>query len=101
MITHMRELRLIPVVLLATASLAALKWQGLFFDGGYLLIDLDAAATERPIHVENSTAKVVDSKISMLQSDPSWWRQTLGGPDITGSAAADTQAPRNLERGTD
>src|SRR5215510_9348699 len=103
MITHMRELRLIPVVLLAIASLAALKLQGLFFDGGYLLIDLDAAATERPIHVENSTAagtaKVVDSKISMPQSDPSWWRQTLGGPDITGSAAADTQAPRNLERG--
>ena len=105
MITHMRELRLIPVVLLAIASLAALKLQGLFFDGGYLLIDLDAAATERPIHVENSTAagtaKVVDSKISMPQSDPSWWRQTLVGPDITGSAAADTQAPRNLERGTD
>ncbi len=102
MTNWVRELRLIPVVLLATASLAALKVLGLLFDGGYLLTDLDVAAMDRPIHVENDVATgaaiVVDNKLSMPQSDPSWARQMLGYPDVTGSAAAENQAQRNADR---
>ena len=37
MMRYVREFRLIPVVLLATACLFALKVSGLFFDGGYTL----------------------------------------------------------------
>jgi flagellar motility protein MotE (MotC chaperone) len=101
MMRFVRELRLIPVVLLATASLAALKLLGLLLAGGYLLTDIDVATVDRPIHVESDAtgaATVADNKISMPQSDPSWARQVLGFPDITGSTAADRQAERNVQR---
>ena len=102
MMKHVRELRLIPVVLLATASLAVLKLLGLLLDGGYLLTDFDLATVDRPIHVENNAATgaatVVDNKISMPQSDPSWARQMLGFPDVTGSTAAERQVERNVDR---
>ena len=102
MMTYVRELRLIPVVLLATASLAVLKLLGLLLDGGYLLTDLDLAAMDRPIHVENDAVTgattVINNKISMPQSDPSWARQMLGYPDVTGTAATERQAQRNAER---
>jgi len=105
MMRHVRELRLIPVVLLATTSLAALKFLGLLLDGGYLLTDLDPATLDRPIHVEydaaTGAAKVADNKISILPSDPAWARQVLGFPDITGTAAAERQAERNVERNAD
>src|ERR1700736_6031909 len=53
MMKYVREFRLIPVVLLATASLAALKLLGLLLDGGYLLTDLDPATVDRPVRVES------------------------------------------------
>jgi len=105
MMKHVRELRLIPVVLLATASLAALKLLGLLLDGGYLLTDLDLATVDRPIHVESDAATgvatVADNKISMPQSGPSWARQVLGFPDVTGSTAAERQMERNAARNSD
>jgi flagellar motility protein MotE (MotC chaperone) len=104
MMRFVRELRLIPVVLLATASLAALKLLGLLLDGGYLLTDLDLATIDRPIHVEcdaAGAATVADNKISMPRSDASWARQVLGFPDITGSMAAERQVGRNLERSSE
>lgn len=91
MMRLVRELRLIPVVLLATASLAALKLTGLLLDGGYLLTDIDPATVDRPIHVdrdiETGAVTVANNKISMPQSEPSWARQVLGYPDVTGSVA--------------
>jgi flagellar motility protein MotE (MotC chaperone) len=102
MIKFVRELRPIPVVLLATASLAALKLLGLLLDGGYLLTDLDLTVVDRPIHVESDATTgavtVADNRIAMPQSDASWARQVLGFPDITGSTAADRQAERNVQR---
>jgi flagellar motility protein MotE (MotC chaperone) len=99
-----RELRLIPVVLLATASLAALKVLGLALDGGYLLTDIDRAAMDPPIHVERNAATgaatVADNKLSLAQSGPSWEPQALGYPDVTGSVAAEKQAEKNVERAT-
>jgi flagellar motility protein MotE (MotC chaperone) len=101
MMRFVRELRLIPVVLLATASLAALKLLGLLLDGGYLLTDLDLATVDRPIHVESDAATVVDNRISVPQSEASWARQVLGFPDITGSTAVDRRVDRNLDRNLD
>jgi flagellar motility protein MotE (MotC chaperone) len=98
MMKHVRELRLIPIVLLATASLAVLKVLGLLLDGGYLLTDLDGVPTDRPIHVENDAATVADNKVSMPQSASSRALQTLGFQDVTGATAAGREAPRNAER---
>ena len=98
MMTYVRELRLIPVVLLATTSLAALKLLGLLLDGGYLLTDLDLAATDSPIHVEDDARPVADKKKLMPQSDRSWAWQMLGSPDVTGAAAAERQVQRTAER---
>ena len=98
MMRWVRELRLIPVVLLATASLAALKVLGLALDGGYLLTDIDLAAVDRPIRVERDAATdaatVTDNKLSLAQSSPSWAQQVLGYPDVTGSVAAEKQAEK-------
>jgi flagellar motility protein MotE (MotC chaperone) len=111
MMKYVREFRLIPVVLLATASLAALKLLGLLLDGGYLLTDLDSATVDRPIRVESDAggaATVVTSKVVVRPSgasrtqpsmpQQSWAQETFGFPEITGSAAADRQAERNVER---
>jgi hypothetical protein len=104
MMRWVRELRLIPVVLLATASLAALKLLGLVLDGGYLLTDIDLAAMDRPIPVERDAATgavtVTENKVSLSQQGPSWAQQVLGYPDITGSVAAEKQAEKNAERTT-
>ena len=101
MMKYVREFRLIPVVLLATASLAALKLLGLLLDGGYLLTDLDPSTLDRPIHVETDPATgavIADNKIIVPQPDTPWTQQMIGLPEITGSAAADRQAERNAER---
>jgi flagellar motility protein MotE (MotC chaperone) len=101
MMKYVREFRLIPVVLLATASLAALKLLGLLLDGGYLLTDLDPSTLDRPIRVETDPATgavIADNKIIVPQPDAPWAQQMIGFPDITGSAPADRQVERNLER---
>jgi flagellar motility protein MotE (MotC chaperone) len=91
-----RELRLIPVVLLATACLAALKVLGLLLDGGYILTDIDPGDLDRPIHVEQDAetgaVTVQNNLLSLSQSEASWARQVLGYPDITGAVPA---APGN------
>ena len=104
MMRWVRELQLIPVVLLATAGLAALKLLGLVLDGGYLLTDIDVAAMDRPIHVERDSdtgaTTATNNKLSLPQSGLSWAQQVLGYPDITGSVAAEKQAEKNAERAT-
>jgi flagellar motility protein MotE (MotC chaperone) len=104
MMRLVREFRLIPVVLLATASLAALKLLGLLLDGGYLLTDIDLNAVDRPIHVERDIATgaetVADNKIAVQQPGSAWAQWMLGLPDITGSVPAEKQAERNIERTT-
>ncbi len=93
MMRFVRELRLIPVVLIATASLAALKLTGLLLDGGYLLTDLDPVAIDRPIHVDRDiatgVATVATDGLALPQSGPSWTQEMFGYSDITGSAAAE------------
>lgn len=101
MMKFVREFRLIPVVLLATASLAALKLLGLLLDGGYLFSDLDPATLDRPIHVESNpdgSATVADNQLSLPPPPSAWARDMLSFPEITGSAAVDRQAERNVAR---
>jgi flagellar motility protein MotE (MotC chaperone) len=106
MMKYVREFRLIPVVLLATASLAALKLLGLLLDGGYLLTDFDPvtlapATLDRPIRVEtdqDGVPRMLNNKVTMPLPDGSWAQQVLGFPEITGSAEGDRQAEHNADR---
>ena len=96
MIRILRELRLIPVVLLATACLAALKLLGLLLDGGYILADPDPTMLDRPIHVDRDLSTgattVVDNKITLPEQQLSWAQQMFGYPDITGSVPGEKRA---------
>jgi flagellar motility protein MotE (MotC chaperone) len=102
MMQFVRELRLIPVVLLATVCLAALKLAGLLLDGGYLFKDSNLDRVDRPIHIihdpATGTATVADNTIVLPQGGPSWAQEMLGYPDITGTLPAETQAQKNIER---
>jgi flagellar motility protein MotE (MotC chaperone) len=100
MIRFVREFRLIPVVLLATASLAALKLLGLLLDGGYLLTDLDVSGFDRPIHVDRDpmtgSVTVADNKVTTQPAEGTWAKWMLGFPDITGSVPAGRRAERDV-----
>jgi flagellar motility protein MotE (MotC chaperone) len=97
-----REFRLIPVVLIATASLAGLKLLGLMLDGGYLLADLDVSKLDRPIHVERDpktgTASVASNEVTTAPSESTWGKWMVGLPEVTGSLPAEIQAERNIAR---
>jgi flagellar motility protein MotE (MotC chaperone) len=83
MMRLVRELRLIPVVLIATICLLGLKMLGLVLDGGFTLADLDFS---RP-----------PSSASTAPADQrprtSWAHDMFNFPDVTGSINADTQTP--------
>lgn len=99
MMRIIRELRLIPVVLLATASLAVLKMLGLLLDGGYLLTDADIADMDRPIHIDRDPATgaiaVADNTISMPQPEGAWAKWMMGLPDVTGAVPEKPSAERS------
>jgi flagellar motility protein MotE (MotC chaperone) len=78
----LREIRLVPLVLLAAASLLVLKVGGLLTAGGYTL------AHPRPAQADDLRAKPGDGKRS-------WAQDTLGYPDVTGSV----DAPKPAEKG--
>ena len=78
----LRELRLIPLVLVATASLLVLKIAGLVTAGGYTLSHPRAAQAD-DFHPKPEEGK------------RSWARETLGYPDVTGSV----DAPKPAENG--
>jgi flagellar motility protein MotE (MotC chaperone) len=101
MMDFIRQFRVIPVLLVAVASLAVLKILGIMLDGGYLLNDLDLSAVDKPIHVEQDAATgtvTLDNRVSMPQPGVSWAQDVLGFPDVTGSTPADRQVERNVER---
>ena len=87
----LRELRVLPVVMLAAGCLLALKLVGIAFDGGYILSNDDdkihtgsitpppkpAAAVE--------TVEAVPSPSVPTPVKQSWAREVFGFPDTTGS----------------
>jgi flagellar motility protein MotE (MotC chaperone) len=78
----MREFRLMPVVLFATASLVTLKIGGLIASGGYTL------APTRPAQANDVRARAPEGKRS-------WAQEVLGYPDITGSVDKPAPADQN------
>jgi flagellar motility protein MotE (MotC chaperone) len=94
-----REFRLLPLVLLATVALLALKSFGLVFDGGYLLgsspTQEDARFVERPrlgVGDIASSMPALPAKPKLMAPD-----NPAGGmfndPDITGSVPAKKKDP--------
>jgi flagellar motility protein MotE (MotC chaperone) len=106
MMRFIREFRLIPIVLLATICLFALKTFGLVFDGGYLLRDV--AANDTPdtdiTGTVNATKSGADGDVASVPaaSEPptevkpvpkrapkrSWAQEMFNFPDVTGAVGA-------------
>jgi len=93
-----RNIRVIPVVMIAIASLAALKVAGLVIDGGYVF-EYRVQSLSRP----KGESKVESKAESKGESKGSWAQEMLnfpGGPkadptDITGSVhGAPKEAPK-------
>ncbi|MGH6683026.1 MAG: MotE family protein [Pseudolabrys sp.] len=102
MIRRARDFRLIPVVLLATISLFALKVSGLVFDGGYTLAERMQGIDKSRMQVTTQESipdypkiVVADEQAAPLMSAPkqSWAQQNLNygdaARDITGSIGAE------------
>lgn len=106
-----RDIRLIPIVLLATISLFALKVSGLVFDGGYTLAErlqgrdkTGMQITTRESIPEYPKIVVADQRVKPDQGAPKSWAQEMfnykdGGNrdgadrDVTGSVGASEEKP--------
>jgi flagellar motility protein MotE (MotC chaperone) len=101
-----RDFRLIPLVLVATISLFALKVSGLVFDGGYTLGErlggankADLTPTTRET-IPEVTPIIFGSQQQPAASAQSWARENLNyGGDITGSVGASkpAEAPKDKD----
>ena len=88
-----RDVRLIPLVLFATASLFALKVSGLVFDGGYTLGERLAGADKSELTptTRDSIPNVTPIIVQGQQPEPAqpWAREMFNyGGDVTGSVGA-------------
>jgi flagellar motility protein MotE (MotC chaperone) len=92
----MRDFRLIPIVLLASGCLLALKVLGLVLDGGYTLADLGSAYSDAPVPLPTPQRVAEAAPASPPATIPAvpqpvakpWWLPKLNLPDITGSSEA-------------
>jgi flagellar motility protein MotE (MotC chaperone) len=107
MIRFARDFRLIPIVLLATISLFALKVSGLIFDGGYTLAERMQGRDKTDMQITSPESvpdypKIViadkqvmpDASVSRQASRQSWAQEMFNyhdanNRDITGSVGAD------------
>ena len=109
MIRFARDFRLIPVVLLATICLFALKVSGLVFDGGYTLAERlqGRNKTDMQITTRRERARLSEDRRRRRASAPrpaapaskqSWAQEMFnfgdGNGDITGSVGGEEQAER-------
>jgi flagellar motility protein MotE (MotC chaperone) len=105
----LRDVRLIPIVLLATICLFALKVSGLVFDGGYTLADRLQARDKNVMKIVSADSvpaqpKIVDERAPGYVPDaqaaaPASWAQQMfnfndqANHDITGSVGSEEQKP--------
>ena len=94
MMRLIREFRLIPVVLLATACLLGLKILGIVLDGGFTLADLDFSSPP-------PTSTAPNAPPADPRHRTSWAQDMFGFPDVTGSISSDKQpAPKRNDQTT-
>lgn len=85
-----REIRLVPVVLVAVGCLFVLKIVGLVFDGGYMLGGVSAPPsnfTSPKIVKVSSPAVSLPEPAAADPTRPSWGREMFSFPDITGAVS--------------
>jgi flagellar motility protein MotE (MotC chaperone) len=98
MTRFIRDFRLIPVVLIATISLFALKSLGLVFDGGYLFGDSPGRTAEDiditgTIGTPKRAATAAQPSRPATTAKQSWAQEMFNYPDVTGSVGAKPAPP--------
>ena len=99
----LREVRIIPIALIAVGCLFALKAAGLWIDGGYTLgqrLSRGESITVTTVPLSTSTA--LQAQTSSLEAASartgqkrSWAQEMFNYPEITGSVAAPRSNPRD------
>jgi flagellar motility protein MotE (MotC chaperone) len=102
MIRLLRDFRFIPIALIATSGLLALKLLGLAIDGGYTFDDV-AARSADDVEVTGSVRdkKERDEPVKITREPPpkpSWAHEMFNFPDITGSVAGGSPPPQEQPR---
>ena len=96
-----RELRILPVVMLAAICLLALKLTGIALDGGYILSDAkDDAQIETAKAPEPKPAAPVETVAaapSPMGGKQSWAQEVFGFPETTGSVPETKPAEKAKE----
>jgi flagellar motility protein MotE (MotC chaperone) len=96
MIQRLRDVRLIPIVLVAITALFALKAFGLIFEGGYTLTELSlpnaaepevTGAVGQPKRNEVLVAPKAPRPQQVQKKSTSWAQDMFGFPDVTGAVA--------------
>jgi flagellar motility protein MotE (MotC chaperone) len=106
MIRLIRDFRLVPVVLMATIALFALKALGLVFDGGYTLSNF----TLRIGDEDDVTGTISPRQGQEMPADEprpaappprrkSWMQQVFNFPDVTGAVPENQPPPASPPRG--
>jgi flagellar motility protein MotE (MotC chaperone) len=93
MMSYIRDLRLIPIAVIACACLLALKAADLLLDGGSFIAGDDAPKIERT-SVTHTTADVPGPSSSML----SWASQMFNFPDGSGTTTAPVVASLPVDK---
>ncbi len=100
-----RDIRLIPIVLVATASLFVLKVSGLVFDGGYTLADRLKDRDKQTLQITSADSVPQQPKIVVAGAEPEIkpaqpkpWAQEMfnfnaDAGDVTGSVGGEEGAP--------
>jgi flagellar motility protein MotE (MotC chaperone) len=100
MIRLVRDIRLLPVVLVAVAGLFVLKVTGLVFEGGYTLVSHTTTKGGSAPALRMSTG-TLELSASPGSGTKSWAQQVLGYPDVTGAVAAPKPEEKDGEKEKD
>jgi flagellar motility protein MotE (MotC chaperone) len=97
----LRDVRLIPIVLVAAAGLFALKLAGIVTDGGYTLGAGHLAKSDRITREAANSASLQAPRTQSVAQRPepaqikqSWAQEVFNYPDVTGSVGATKPAPK-------
>lgn len=98
LIRFLRDIRLVPIVLVAIVALFALKTLGLVLDGGYLFDPVATQAGADP-DVTGSIAAGATGEASAASAKPSakqsWAQEMLNYPDVTGAIEGSPSTPKD------
>jgi flagellar motility protein MotE (MotC chaperone) len=96
LVRFLREVRLVPVVLVATIALFSLKSLGLILDGGYLLDGAPNNDVEITGAIGAQRSVALPAKPAPAAKTQSWAQQMFNYPDVTGSVGT-TSTPAKEE----